>query len=86
MNGTGATTLLYIDNKLVMPTNIHRDSLKEQSAIRKLLIGKLKPVQEDVIIIGSSDYNSKTAELAAKNAALSTLVTHETHSRSKADF
>jgi hypothetical protein len=38
-------------------------------------------MQEDVIIIGSSDYNSKTAELAAKNAALSTLVTHETHSK-----
>jgi hypothetical protein len=81
MNGTGATTLLYIDKKLVMPTNLHRDSLKEEPGIRKLLIGKLKPIQEDVIIIGSSDYNSKTAELAAKNAALSTLVTHETHAK-----
>jgi hypothetical protein len=81
MNGTGATTLLYIDKKLVMPTNLHRDSLKEEPAIRELLIGKLKPMQEDVIIIGSSDYNSKTAELAAKNAALSTLVTHETHAK-----
>lgn len=79
MNGTGATTLLYIDKKLVMPTNIHRDSLKQEPVIRKLLIGKLKPMQEDVIIIGSSDYNSKTAELAAKNAALYTLLTHETH-------
>jgi hypothetical protein len=64
-----------------MPTNLHRDSLKEEPAIRELLIGKLKPMQEDVIIIGSSDYNSKTAELAAKNAALSTLVTHETHAK-----
>jgi len=81
MNGTGATTLLYIDKKLVMPTYIHRDSLKKEPAIRKLLIGKLKPMQDDVIIIGSSDYNSKTAELAAKNAALSTLVTHEKHSK-----
>ena len=65
MNGTGATTLLYIDKKLVMPTYIHRNSLKKEPAIRKLLIGKLKPMQDDVIIIGSSDYNSKTAELAA---------------------
>ena len=81
MNGTGATTLLYIDKKLVMPTYIHRNSLKKEPAIRKLLIGKLKPMQDDVIIIGSSDYNSKTAELAAKNAALSTLVTHEKHSK-----
>ena len=71
MNGTGTTTLLYIDKKLVMPTYIHsRDSLKKEPAIRKLLIGKLKPMQDDVIIIGSSDYNSKTAELATKNAAL----------------
>ena len=29
MNGTGATTLLYIDKKMVMPTNIHRDSLRK---------------------------------------------------------
>ncbi|MFL6426065.1 MAG: DUF4443 domain-containing protein [Nitrososphaera sp.] len=81
MNGTGATTLLYIDKKLVMPTNIHRDPLREEPAIRKLLIEKLKPKQDDVIIIGSSDYSSITAELAAKNAALLTLVTHERHSK-----
>ncbi|MDQ3837489.1 MAG: hypothetical protein M3270_11255 [Thermoproteota archaeon] len=81
MNGTGATTLLYIEKKLVMPTHLHRDSLREEPAIRKLLIEKLKPKQDDVIIIGSSDYNSITAELAAKNAALGTLVTHERHSK-----
>jgi hypothetical protein len=83
MNGIGATTLLYMDRKLVMPTNIHRDSLREERAIRKVLIDKLKPKQDDVIIIGSSDYNSITAELAAKNAALSTLVTHDRHSKQK---
>jgi hypothetical protein len=81
MNGTGATTLLYFDKKLVMPKNIHRDTLREEPTIQKLLVEKLKPKQDDVIIIGSSDNNSKTAELAAKNAALSTLVTHERHSR-----
>jgi len=81
MNGAGATTLLYVDKKLVMPTNIHRDSLREEPTIRMLLIEKLKPMQDDVIIIGSSDYDSKTAELAAKNAALYTLMAHETHSK-----
>lgn len=81
MNATGATTLLYKDKKLVMPANINQDSLKKEPAIRKLLIERLKPEQEDVIIIGSSDNNSRTAELAAKNAALSTLVSHERHSR-----
>lgn len=81
MNATGATTLLYKDKKLVMPTNMNQDSLKKEPAIRKLLIERLKPEKEDVIIIGSSDSDSRTAELAAKNAALSTLVNHETHSR-----
>ena len=81
MNGTGATTLLHIDKKLVMPTNIHRDTLREELVIRELLVEKLKPKQGDVIIIGSSDNSSKTAELAAKSAALSTLLTHERHTR-----
>jgi hypothetical protein len=81
MNGIGATTLLYKEKKLVMPTNINQNSLKKEPEIRKLLIEKLKPEQEDVIIIGSSDNDSRTAEMAAKNAALSTLVSHESHSR-----
>lgn len=80
MNATGATTLLFKDKKLVMPTNTNQDSLRKEPAIRKLLIERLKPEQEDVIIIGSSDSSSRIAELAAKNAALSTLVSHEDHS------
>ena len=81
MNAIGATTLLYKDKKLVMPTNMNQNSLKKEPEIRKHLIEKLKPEQEDVIIIGSSDNDSRTAEMAAKNAALSTLVSHESHSR-----
>lgn len=80
MDATGATTLLYKDKKLVMPTDVHQDSLRKEPAIRKLLIEKLKPEQDDVIIIGSSNNNSRIAELAAKNAALLTLVSHEDHS------
>ncbi len=64
-----------------MLTNMNQDSLKKEPAIRNLLIKRLKPEQEDVIIVGSSDTNSRTAELAAKNAALYTLVSHERHPR-----
>lgn len=80
MDATGATTLLYKDRKIVMPTNQNQDSLKKESAIRNLLIERLKPEQDDVIIIGSSDSSPRIAELAAKHAALSTLVSHEDHS------
>jgi hypothetical protein len=81
MNATGATTLIYKDRKLVMPNNLNQDSMKKEAELRKLLIERLKPEQDDVIIIGSSNINSKVAELAAKNAALSTLMNHERHSR-----
>ena len=79
MDAIGATTLLYKDRKLVMPTKLNQDSLKKEPAIRKLLVEKLKPEEDDVIIIGSSDTNHRIAEIAAKNAALSTLVSHEDH-------
>jgi predicted transcriptional regulator len=81
MDATGATTLLYIDKKFVMPTNINHDSVKKEPAIRKLLIERLRPEQHDVIIIGSSDDSPRAAEMGAKNAALFTLVSHETHVR-----
>ena len=81
MDAIGATTLLFKDKKLVMPTNLNQNSLKKEPEIRKLLIEKLKPREEDVIIIGSSDTSSRTAEMAAKNAALYTLMSHEKHSR-----
>jgi hypothetical protein len=79
MEATGATTLLYKDRKIVMPTDTNQDSLRKDPAVRKLLIEKLKPEHDDVIIIGSSDTSQKIAELAAKHAALSTLVSHEDH-------
>jgi hypothetical protein len=39
----------------------------------------MKPEEGDVIIVGSADSNEKTAELAAKNAALLTIISHEKH-------
>lgn len=78
MGATGATTLLYKDNKFVMPANSD-DSLKRERGIRRMLVEKLNPRDGDVIIIGSANDNEKTAELGAKNAALLTIFNHEKH-------
>ena len=78
MGATGATTLLFKDNKFVMPASSN-DSLKKEREVRKMLIEKLNPRDGDVIIIGSADSNEKTAELGAKNAALLTILSHEKH-------
>lgn len=78
MGATGATTLLFKDNKFVMPAN-NKDSLKKELQVRRMLVEKLNPREGDVIIIGSADSNEKTAELGAKNAALLTIFSHEKH-------
>jgi hypothetical protein len=78
MGATGATTLLFKECKLVMPASSH-DSLKKEPRVRRMIIEKLKPEDGDVVIIGSADSNEKTAELAAKNAALLTIFSHEKH-------
>ena len=80
MGAKGATTLLFKDNKFVMPANSD-DSLKKEREVRRMLIEKLNPREGDVIIIGSADNNGKTAELGAKNAALLTIFSHEKHHR-----
>jgi hypothetical protein len=80
MGGTGATTLLFRENKFVMPASGRgQHTLRKEQNVRAILIDKLNPQEEDVIIIGSADLNRKTAELAAKSAALFTLVNHEKH-------
>jgi hypothetical protein len=78
MGATGATTLLFKDNKFVMPVSSN-DSLKKEREVRRMLVEKLNPRDGDVIIIGSADSNEKTAELGAKNAALLTIFSHEKH-------
>ncbi len=78
MGATGATTLLFKEGKFVMLASSH-DSLKKESQVRRMLVEKLKPEDGDVIIIGSADSSEKTAELAAKNAALLTIFSHEKH-------
>jgi hypothetical protein len=76
----GATTLLYKDAKFIMPSNRIYDPLKKEPQIRTLLIERFYPLEEgDAVIIGSDDISRKTAELAAKSAAIITIMDHEKH-------
>jgi hypothetical protein len=81
MGAKGATTLLYKDGRFVMPsTEGTVDPLHTEPKIRKLLIDKLQPIEDgDAIIIGSDDISKRSAELAAKSAALITILNHEKH-------
>ena len=74
----GATTLLYNNGKFLIPGSKF-NALKEEKAIEKLLKNNLKPIENDIIVIGSDDNNYITAELASKSAALQTLENHEDH-------
>jgi uncharacterized protein DUF4443 len=77
MGAAGATTLLFRDEKFVMPGS-SQDSLKKEPHVRRMMVEKLMPEEGDLVIIGSAE-NEKTAELAAKNAALLTIFSHEKH-------
>ena len=80
----GATTMIYRDNKIMMPRaygNNNNNFLQEEPHVTNLLIDKLKPEENDVIIIGSDNESLRIAEFAAKNAALFTIMNHETHKR-----
>jgi hypothetical protein len=81
MGAKGATTLLYKGGRFVMPfTNGTFDPLHKEPEIRNLLINRLRPMEDgDAIIIGSDDVSKKSAELAAKGAALLTIMNHEKH-------
>lgn len=76
----GATTLLFKQNKFVMPSSTNYDSLQKEPKISKLLIRMLNPEEGDAIIIGSDDMHEKRSEFAAKSAALLTIMNHEKHS------
>jgi ribosomal protein S25 len=78
MGATGATTLLYKDHKFVMP-GTKDNVLNNENDTAKLLFNNLKPMEGDVIIIGSDSDNKKIAELAAKSAAIATILDHEKH-------
>jgi hypothetical protein len=78
MGALGATTLFYTNEKFIIPGTRY-DALKREPHIGQLLVYKLKPDYGDVVIIGSDDTNQRIAELAAKNAALLTVMNHEKH-------
>jgi predicted transcriptional regulator len=77
----GATTLLYKVHKFAMPaaSDNDKDSLQNEPHIGNLLIKKLMPEENDVIIIGSDNKNLRMAEFGAKSAALFTIMNHEKH-------
>jgi len=71
----GATTLIFKNQRLVLP-GTDEDLMRNDQKIHSLIIEKLAPEENDVIIIGSSQ-NKKIAEMAAKSAALYTIEDHE---------
>lgn len=73
----GATTVIFKNERLLMP-NTREDLLKSEPKIHSLIIRQFEPEENDVIIIGSSE-DKKTAEMAAKSAALHTISDHEKH-------
>lgn len=75
---TGATTLIFKDGKFLVPkTNF--DALAGELNMQKILMENLQPNDNDVIIIGSDNISKQNAELAAKNAALFTIMNHLKH-------
>ena len=71
----GATTLIFKDNKFLIPGSNYK-VLDKEPQIHKTLYEKLKPENNDIIIIGSDNQSKENAELASKNAALFTILNH----------
>jgi len=69
-----ATTLLFENGKFVFP-NETKDALEKDVKIKKSLLEKLRPQENDIIIIASSD-DVIVSEISAINAMLGTLATN----------
>jgi Mn-dependent DtxR family transcriptional regulator len=78
MGAFGATTLLFKDNKFLIPQTDF-DSLKDEHQLSEQMVKNLHPQDGDVIIIGTDNYSRMKAEFAAKSAALITIMDHEKH-------
>ncbi|QMU53485.1 MAG: DUF4443 domain-containing protein [Nitrosopumilus sp.] len=74
----GATTLSFENGKFVFPGDV-RDCLKDDSQTKKVLMENLRPEENDLVIIASSDDDPFVAEISAINSVLWTLATHERH-------
>ena len=68
---SGATTLVFSGNKLSMPKCVD-DVSEDTPVLHDELVAKLKPKQNDVIIVGSGETRQQ-AEMGAKMAALKLL-------------
>lgn len=77
IGAVGATTLIFLGGKFMMPDE-KQDSLKKDPKLYASMMKKLRPEDNDVIIIGSAE-DRKAAEMAAKSAALQTIRDHERH-------
>lgn len=78
IGASGATTLICVENRFVIP-HTNYDALKNEQHILVQILQKLRPEDQDVLIIGSDDRSEKKAEFAAKSASLATLMSHEKH-------
>ncbi len=73
----GAITLVFRDNKLFTSDKTYDIPIKDQQ-LTSDVIAKLQPRDGDVIIVAGAE-NKKTADIAAKRAALETISNHEKH-------
>ena len=78
LGARGATTLIFDGKNFLIPGTDY-DTLSKEPVIKKLLLKRLRPEINDVIIIGSDDHDEKIAELATKNAAILTIMDHTDH-------
>jgi len=67
----GATTLILSRGKLTMPS-VKEDVFKDAPKIREIIVSRLKPQENDLVVIGSAN-DGLTAEFGAIAAALETL-------------
>jgi len=67
----GATALVFSRNKLTIP-GVSKNIFQNIQPIHDALVSKLKPTENDVIIIGSAN-GKRAAEFGAKTAALELL-------------
>lgn len=72
----GATTLAFENNRFVFPRET-KDCLADDQHTKNILMEKLKPEENDLVIIATSDNDPFVAEISAINAALWTLASHE---------
>lgn len=73
----GATTLSFENGRFVFPGETD-DCLSDDPKTKNDLLENLKPKENDLVIIASSD-DPFVAEISAINSVLWTLATHERH-------